>query len=165
MKVGIYYGTTTGTTEDIANRISTYFEDVDVIEVSQGIDNFLDYDLLILGSPTWGLGDLQDEWMIYIDEIEDMDLSNKYVALFGTGDQASFSDSFIDAIEILYNKVKKANAKLIGFTSTEGYNFDRSTAVKDGKFICLAIDELNQPELSDERVENWCEQLKKEMGI
>ena len=53
MKVGIYYGTTTGTTEDIANRISTYFDDVDVIEVSQGIDNFLDYDLLILGSPTW----------------------------------------------------------------------------------------------------------------
>lgn len=90
MKVGIYYGTTTGTTEDVANRIAQYFDDVDVIEVSNGIDNFLDYDLLILGSPTWGLGDLQDEWMVCIDEIDDMDLTGKYIALFGTGDQEAF---------------------------------------------------------------------------
>ena len=54
---------------------------------------------------------------------------------------------------------------MIGFTSTDGYNFDKSTAVKNGQFICLAIDELNQPELSDERVENWCDQLKKEIGM
>lgn len=164
MKVGIYYGTTTGTTEDVANRIANYFDDADVIEISNGIDNFLDYDLLILGSPTWGLGDLQDEWMIYIDEIADLDLSDKYVALFGTGDQASFPDSFIDAIELLYNKAKKANAKFVGFTSTDGYDFTRSTAVKNGKFIGLAIDEMNQPELSDDRIENWCNQLKEEIN-
>lgn len=163
MKVGIYFGTTTGITEDIANRISQHFDDVDVFEVSNGIDTFEDYDLLILGSPTWGLGDLQDDWMACIDEIEDMDLSEKYVALFGTGDQASFGDSFIDAIELLYNKVKKAKAKIIGFTSTEGYTYDRSLAEKNGKFICLAIDEMNQPELSDERIENWCIQLKEEV--
>ena len=163
MKVGIYYGTTTGTTEDIAHRIADNFDDADVIEISNGIDGFPDYDLLIWGSPTWGLGDLQDEWMIYIDEIEDMDLSDKYVALFGTGDQASFSDSFIDAIEILYNKAKKANAKLIGFTDTDGYEFTRSAAVKNGEFIGLAIDELNQPDLSEDRVNACCEQLKEEM--
>lgn len=164
MKVGIYFGTTTGITEDIANRIANQFDDVDVIEVSNGIDTFNDYDLLILGSPTWGLGDLQDDWMACIDEIDDMDLSDKYVALFGTGDQASFGDSFIDAIEILYNKITKAKGKLIGFTETEGYTYTRSLAEKNGKFIGLAIDEMNQPELSDERIENWCEQLKEEFG-
>ncbi len=163
MKTGIYFGTTTGTTEDIANRISNHFDDVDVIEVSEGIDTFNNYDLLILGSPTWGLGDLQDDWMACVDEIDDMDLSDKYVALFGTGDQASFSDSFIDAIDILYKKALKANAKIIGFTDIDGYDFTDSLAVKNGKFICLAIDELNQPELSDERIENWCNQLKEEI--
>lgn len=164
MKTGIYFGTTTGTTEDIANRISNHFDDVDVIEVSEGIDTFSDYDLLILGSPTWGLGDLQDDWMACVDEIDDMDLSDKYVALFGTGDQASFADSFIDAIEILYKKAEKANAKIIGFTDTDGYDFTASLAMRNGKFVGLAIDELNQPELSDNRIEDWCNQLKEEFG-
>lgn len=95
MKVGIYYGTTTGTTEDVANRIAQHFDDADVNEVSNGIDDFLSYDLLILVRPTWGLGDLQDEWMACIDEIDDMDLSDKYVALFGTGDQEAFADTFL----------------------------------------------------------------------
>lgn len=163
MKVGIFFGTTTGTTEDVANRIAAQFDDADVIEVSNGIDSFVDYDLLILGSPTWGLGDLQDEWVYCLDDIDNMDLSGKYVALFGTGDQASFGENFIDAIEVLYKKIKKTDAKLIGFTSTEGYDFTESAAVKNGMFICLAIDEMNQPELTDERIENWCNQLKEEV--
>lgn len=72
-------------------------------------------------------------------------------------------DTFVDAIDILYRKVKDLNAKIIGFTNTDGYTFTNSISMRNGKFVCLAIDDLNQPELSDERIENWCNQLKEEM--
>lgn len=164
MNIGVFYGTSTGITEDIAHRIGDYLG-ADVHEITEGIELFYDYDVLILGSPTWGIGDLQDDWMYVIDDIPDMDLSDKKVALFGTGDQAAYSDSFIDAIQLLYKKILKTQAKLIGFWDIEGndYDFTASLAIKNNKFMGLAIDEINQPELTDDRIKRWCEQLKKEM--
>lgn len=164
MKIGVFYGTSTGITEDIAHRIGDYLG-ADVHEITEGIDLFYDYDLLILGSPTWGIGDLQDDWMYVIDEIPTMDLSDKVVALFGTGDQEAYSDSFIDAIQLLYKKILKTKAKIVGFWDSKDndYDFTASIAMKGDKFLGLAIDEINQPHLTDERIERWCEQIKKEI--
>lgn len=164
MKIGVFYGTSTGITEDIAHRIADYLG-ADVHEITVGLDPFYDYDLLILGSPTWGIGDLQDDWMYVIDDIPQMDLSGKYVALFGTGDQQAYSDSFVDALLLLHKKISKTKAKIIGYwdTKNNGYNFTHSIALKNDKFLGLAIDEVSQPELTDERIEKWCEQIKSEI--
>lgn len=160
-KIGIFYGTTTGVTEDIANRISNNLEDVDVFNISGSEDKLGDYEVLILGTSTWGFGDLQDDWQSVLDTLSSLDLSGKKVAYFGTGDQSSFGDTFIDGIGIIHEEIEKTGATLIGETSTEGYDFSESRAVVNGKFLGLAIDEVNQPELTDERVESWTAELKK----
>lgn len=160
-KIGIFYGTTTGVTEDVAGRIAEKLEDVDVFNISGSEDKLGDYEVLILGTSTWGFGDLQDDWQSALDGLSSLDLSGKKVAYFGTGDQSSFADTYIDGIGIIHEEIEKTGATIIGQTSTEGYEHSGSRAEVDGKFLGLAIDEVNQPELTDERVESWTAELKK----
>lgn len=164
MKTIIVYGSTTGTTEEIGKKISKGFENSDTIDVSNlDFKTLVNYDLIILGTSTWGIGDLQDDWESNLFKLSNLDLSGKYVALFGTGDQESYSDSYIDGVGTIYQEVIKLKPTIIGSTSKDGYNFDSSTALINDRLIGLAIDEDSQGELTDERVKNWIEQLKKEI--
>lgn len=165
MKPVIIYGSTTGTTEGVANTISEKIGNATLMEVSSfngsyDIDNS---DLVIFGSSTWGIGDLQDDWIDKVDLLNDIDFSGKKVALFGTGDQEGYPDSFVSALKEIYDKVIARGGTVIGFTSTDGYTFDESDAVIDGKFIGLAIDEDCQSNLTDERITNWVAALKEEV--
>ena len=92
-----------------------------------------------------------------------MNLAGKTVALFGCGDSESFSDTFCDAIGTLYNELQPTGCTFAEGIGTEGYNFDSSTAVVDGKFLGLALDEVNQPDMTDERIAAWAENVKKHM--
>ena len=148
-KIGIFYGTTTGVTEDAANKIADKLDGADVFNIAGNEDKLGDYDVLILGTSTWGFGDLQD------------DLKGKKVAYFGCGDQMTFSETYVDGIGILNEEIEKTGAEVIGQTSTEGYDFSESRAFKNSKFLGLAIDEINQPDLTDERIDVWVEELKK----
>ena len=51
-------------------------------------------------------------------------------------------------------------AKVIGFTSTQGYYHDASKAQVEDKFVGLILDEDNQSDLTDERIENWVNEIK-----
>ena len=51
------------------------------------------------------------------------------------------------------------------FRRTDGYDFLSSTAQVDGRFVGLILDDNNQPDLTDERIDAWCMQLKQEAGI
>ena len=48
----------------------------------------------------------------------------------------------------------------MGEFSVEGYDFQHSPAVRDGKFVALLIDEVNQSELTEERITQWVEALR-----
>ena len=160
-KIGIFFGSTTGVTEEIANKISNNLEGAEVYNISGNEDKLNDFDVLILGTSTWGFGDLQDDWQGTLDELANLDLSGKKVAYFGTGDQSTFADTFIDGIGIINDEIEKTGALVIGQTSIDGYEFSGSKAVVDGEFLGLAIDEVNQSELTDDRVEKWISELKK----
>ena len=160
-KIGIFYGTTTGVTEDAANKIADKLDGADVFNIAGNEDKLGDYDVLILGTSTWGFGDLQDDWQTAVDELAKLDLKGKKVAYFGCGDQMTFSETYVDGIGILNEEIEKTGAEVIGQTSTEGYDFRASRAVKNSKFLGLAIDEINQPDLTDERIDVWVEELKK----
>ena len=118
--------------------------------------------MLLFGTSTWGFGDLQDDWAAVVDDLANKDFSAKKVGYFGSGDQGTFSDTFMDGIGILDEEIQKTGATIIGKTSVEGYEFNESRAVKNGQFLGLALDEVNQSELTDERIEAWVEQIKKE---
>lgn len=162
-KVGIFYGTTTGVTEDIAHRIADKIDGADIFNIDGNEDKLNDYDVLLLGASTWGFGDLQDDWQTVLDELSNLDLKGKKVGYFGTGDQGTFADTFIDALGIINDEIKKTGATIIGQTSTEGYEFSESRAVVDGKFLGLVVDEINQPDLTDERIDAWIEEIQKEL--
>ena len=87
------------------------------------------------------------------------------VALFGLGDQFSFSDTFQDALKMLADKVRQLGADLVGQWPNEGYEFDDSAALTGGKFLGLSLDEDNQSDLTAERVKTWVAQLKDEFGL
>ena len=162
-KVGIFYGTTTGVTEDIAHRIADKIDGADIFNIDGNEDKLNDYDVLLLGASTWGFGDLQDDWQTVLDELSNLDLKGKKVGYFGTGDQGTFADTFIDALGIINDEIKKTGVTVIGQTSTEGYEFSESRAVVDGKFLGLVVDEINQPDLTDERIDAWVEEIQKEL--
>lgn len=159
-KIAIVYGSSSGATESVAEKIQASFDDAKLFNAdSVSVDDLKPFDFLIFGASTTGVGDLQDDWETLLPQIEKMDFTGKTVALFGLGDSASFSTSFAGAMAFLYNALKD-KVKIVGAVSTDGYNFDDSEAVIDGKFVGLALDEDNEYEETDERIEKWVNDLK-----
>lgn len=166
-KIGVFYGSTTGTTEDVARRIAEKLNvpHGDIHDASALTDALVkEYDVLVLGTSTWGAGELQDDWYDGIKVLKQADLSHKFVALFGCGDSDSYSDTFCDGIGILYENLKATGCTFVGMTDTAGYTFDSSVAVVNGKFVGLPIDEVNEDSQTDERISQWVEELKKEIN-
>nr|WP_321268395.1 flavodoxin [uncultured Sulfurimonas sp.] len=161
-KIGLFYASSTGNTENIANKIKNKMTDVEVElhNISECSDDALDkYKFIIIGASTWGEGDLQDDWEDYFPNLQKTDFSTKTVALFGLGDQEEYCDNYLDAMGIIYDEVIKNGATVVGSWPTEGYEHDESRAIQNGEFVGLALDEDNQEELSDERIEVWIEQI------
>jgi flavodoxin I len=166
-KIGIFYGTSAGNTKDIANRIAAKMniESADVHDVASAkTDDLLSYDVLLFGSSTWGFGDLQDDWEGFIKTVASADLSEKKIALFGCGDSVAYSDTFCNALGTIYKAVKDKTA-VVGFTDTVGYSFDDSDAVVDGKFAGLVVDEDNESNLTEDRMDKWIAQLQKDLSL
>jgi len=140
----------------IAARLGV--EAVNVQDFTQ--DNIDANDNLIIGTSTWGAGELQDDWYDGVETLKGADLSGKTVAVFGCGDSASYSDTFCGAMAELYNAAKEAGATLVGEVSIDGYTFDDSDAVVDGKFVGLALDDINEDDKTDERIDAWVEAIR-----
>lgn len=164
-RIGIYYGSTTGSTQDVAEEIAKKLEvqKSDIHDVSNANNDFSSYDVVLFGSSTLGFGDLQDDWETYIDKVESADLGGKKVALFGCGDSSSYSDTFCDAVGKIHSVIKNKGCTIIGKTSTQGYTYDSSEAEIDGQFAGLLIDNDNESNLTDQRISLWIEELRREL--
>lgn len=165
-KTGIFYGSTTGVTESIAEQIASKLgiAQSDVHNVgSTDAQTTENYEALILGSSTWGAGDLQDDWYDFLDKLAGCNLNGKTVALFGCGDGASFGDTFCDAVGTIYEKLQNTGCTFIGSVKTNGYEYDASTAEVNGEFVGLLIDENNQADQTESRIEAWTEEVKKSL--
>lgn len=165
MATAIFYASNTGNTEDGAKKIAKELDIKDIFDIASG--NILlmkNYDRLIIGSSTWGEGDLQDDWEESWEQFQAIDFEGKIVALFGYGDQEQYSDNFVDAMGKIYEVIIKSGGKVIGNWNTNEYDFDESKAILDNEtFVGLALDEDNQAELTDERIKMWCNQIRDEI--
>ena len=90
-KIGLFVGSQTGKTEAAAEEIQEGLGGDDVvtihkIEEAENSD-FEKYDNIIIGCPTWDIGELQADWDGYFEELDNINFSGKKVAYFGTGDQ------------------------------------------------------------------------------
>ena len=163
-KIGIFYGSSTGQTEMVAEKLQRILgkDDTDVINVDSASGGDLEkYTYLIFGTPTWGIGDMQDDWEDFLTELNKADLSKKKVALFGLGDQDTYPESFADGVGVLYEKLK-GKTTVIGQWPSSGYRFTESDALRKDKFVGLIIDEENQSSMTDERLSKWVEIIRKE---
>ena len=162
----VIYGSSTGTCQGLAEKIGQQLsvQDDGIIDVQNlSADVVNKYDVLILGTSTWGAGEMQDDWYDGVKVLKQAGLQGKAVAVFGCGDSESYSDTFCGGMAELYNAARDAGATMMGEVATDGYNFDDSEAVVDGKFVGLALDEVNEDDKTDSRIEAWVEELKKNL--
>lgn len=171
--IGLFYGSSTSNTEYVAYELQEILSTlsgiaVNIHNIGQTDSEIMQqYEYLIFGIPTWNIGELQDDWDIFWPNLEKMDLSNKKVAIFGLGDQYGYPDTFQDAMGILAEEVLAHGAELLGYTDTVGYEFEDSAALSLDRnaFMGLALDEDNQHDMTQERLEKWAKQVLEEFGL
>ncbi len=164
MKIGLFYGSTTCYTEIVAEKIQAIIgaDLVDIFNIKdQPLALSLDYDFIIYGISTWDYGQLQEDWESIWSDINQLDLSDKIIALYGMGDQIGYTDWFQDALGMLHEQVSAQGAQIIGYWPNQGYEFTASKALTadESKFVGLSLDEDTQYNLTDERLDTWCEQI------
>ena len=118
------------------------------------------YDCLLLGSSTWGCGELQDDWFGFLEGLKGQDLSGKSVALFGCGDSSMYPDTFCDAVGILREELAGTGCRFVGAYAPQNYSVTDSKVCEDGKFVGLAIDEADSEAVSSEHLKQWIAVLK-----
>lgn len=156
-KYGIFYASTTGTTADVAARLGKIMgiAPEDIHNVSEtGPSALGNYETIIIGSSTWGSGDLADDMYDFIDGAQSLNLSGHRIAIFGCGDE-NMSDTFCDAVGKIYHKMKDSGAEMIGEYPADGYTFSHSEARVGDTMRGLVLDEVNHPEYTDRRLSAW----------
>ena len=164
-KIGLFYSFNTNKTAQVAKKIAENFDKSDIEEVNAEEvtkEQFSSFDNLVLGCPTWFDGELPNYWDEFVPDLEEIDLKGKTVAIYGNGDQKGYPENFCDAVGIMAELLEGLGAKVVGYTSREGYAYESSIAERGNKFCGLAIDFENQAKLTNKRVKDWAEQLKKE---
>ncbi|MCB4799116.1 flavodoxin [Neotamlana laminarinivorans] len=169
-KIGLFYGSDTGVTDDITRDFVTFWEDdnLEVMEIGDAsVDDFNEYDTLILGLSTWYDGDLQSDWEDFFDDFQTIDFTDKTVAIYGLGDQIGYAEYFIDGVGILAKVIIEKGGTVVGYWPTEGYRHTDSVALiedNEDMFYGLALDHDNESQLTDERLKAWIIQIKKEFN-
>ena len=159
---GIFYGSTTGNTEDLTGLIAQKLgvASADVYNVANADAGVVDaYDCLVLGSSTWGAGELQDDWYDFLSSLKKKDLGEKSVALFGCGDSSSYPDTFCDAMGLIKEGLSATGCTFIGEMEAVGYSETDSLAFADGKVLGLIADD-DEPNLTASRLAAWIEIIK-----
>lgn len=170
-KIGMFFGTDSGTTRLMAKKMAKRLGDLaskplNVNRIS--VDDMLRYDALILGTPSYGAGEVPGvatgvaagSWAEFLPQLQGRDLSGKTVALYGLGNQEKYADRFAGALFSLYDCFRSGGATVIGAWPTDGYQFEDSRAVVDGRFVGLVLDQNFQAMLSEDRIDAWLNDVK-----
>ena len=170
MRIKLIYGSDTGNTElvtaDLVKLLNK--DDVEVVTVDKVTEKDWESHInYLLGIPTWYDGELQSDWEDYFEEFKKINFTDKKVAIFGLGDQIGYDEWFCDGIGILGKVIIENGGKLLGYTQKDSsYDFDESLALADDSTLYgLALDEDNQPELTNERLKKWVIQIKNEFQL
>lgn len=176
-RIGIFFGTNTGKTRKVAKMIKKRFDDetmADPLNINRAtVEDINKYQYLIFGTPTLGEGELPglsadceaESWEEALPNLADVDLSGKTIALYGLGDQVGYAHEFVDALIELYHFAVSKGAKVVGAWPTEGYEFEHSESIIDGKFVGLALDMDNQAKLTEQRLDEWFKIIGPDFGL
>lgn len=174
-KIGLFFGPEKGSVHRVAKKVQAALGEqlVELISVNEAeLGDLNKYDNIIfgistVGKETWDSEYSNTDWAKFFPNIAQADYAGKKLAIFGLGDHVTYPGHFVNAMGRLYNEIKEACpvAEFVAPVSTEGYEFDESEALVEGKFIGLPLDEDFEPELTDARVAAWVADLKAAFGI
>lgn len=167
--VGIFFGSDTGNTENIAKMIQKQLGAgvAAVFDIAKSTKEEIEaFDIVLIGIPTWYYGEVQCDWDDFFPSLAEIDFTGKLVAMFGCGDQEDYAEYFCDALGAVRDIIEPNGAVIVGHWPTDGYHFEESKGLADANnFLGLTIDEDRQPELTTERVTRWVAQISAEMQL
>jgi flavodoxin I len=173
-KIALLYAPAKGSTEKVARLLQNKIgpEKIDIIQIEENTSTSIlnTYSKIIFGISTvgrdsWDSKYIKIAWDFFLPKLEKVDLKGKTVAIFGLGDHILYTNNFVDSMGALANTLVKCGVNLIGKTSVDGYKFNDSSAIIDEMFVGLPIDEDNEPELTDQRLNTWILNISKPLGI
>lgn len=173
-QIGLFYGSTTCYTEMAAEKIQAAInqrlgsETVKLFNIQDtALTHTSEFDILIFGISTWDFGELQEDWENTWDDLATLNLNDKLVACFGLGDQLGYADWFQDALGMLHDQAAAAGATMLGYWPNQGYQFTASKALSEDNshFVGLSLDDENQYDQTDTRIDQWCQQLLTELTL
>lgn len=172
-KIAIFFGPLDGAVHRVAKKVQNAIGNDKVVMVpvkDASVADLEKYDKIIfgistVGKETWHSIYSNVDWAKFLPEISKTRYEGKTLAIFGLGDHITYSATFVDHIGLLAGELTENGAKLVGQVPVDGYEFEESEAVADGMFMGLPVDEDFEPELTDERVNNWVEQLRPHFGF
>lgn len=173
-KTGLFYAPAGGSVERVAQKI------IDIIASDQ-LDSFLltqdsqpqqllAYDTLLFGISTvgrdrWDSAYGKIGWDFFLPRLNDIDLNQKKVAIFGLGNHILYPNNFVDALGWLGQKVLDRNGNLVGWCDPDNYEFDDSEGLINGRFPGLPLDEDNDNDLTDNRLNAWLRHVRPELLV
>jgi flavodoxin I len=168
-RIGLFYGSETGSTRQVAQVIKSHFDDATMsAPLDAGMasaEDVLSYDYLIVGAPTVGVGGLPAEWENLMERLRHVDLSGKTVAVFGLGDHVGYVGQFADAIGDLADFFAARGAQVVGSWPGSAYEGKVSHAVRGGRFTGLALDEENEADFTRNRVKTWLNMISPDFQL
>ncbi len=116
-KIKIVYGTGGGNTEIVCERVQEVLSkkhDVTLLKAKvTEPDDIGKFDLLVLASPTYGHGQLERYFAVFIKKLEEMDLKGKRCSIIGLGDPKYDSDYHIESIKVIMDFLKRKEAEIV----------------------------------------------------
>ncbi|MFA7138837.1 MAG: flavodoxin domain-containing protein [Bacteroidales bacterium] len=129
-------------------------------------EKLMEYSFIIaggstVGSETWEEVSGNNQWILFLKKCKEsgINLQGIKFAVFGLGDQILYPHHFVNDMAEIHKAFIAMGATPKGEWPSEGYRFSASRAHHDGKFVGLALDEVNEEEKSDERISKWIKQL------
>jgi flavodoxin I len=171
-KIALIYWPKKGSTEKAAYKIFDRFDKgtIDIFTITGfNTAEFGLYDAFIIGGSTTGADSWEDthktRWAEFFARLDKAGIHGKPFAQFGLGDQVLYPSHFVDGMSPIKDQFEKQGAVHKGWWPVTGYDFQESDSVENGMFYGLALDLVNQDELTDDRIDRWVAQVKKEFGI
>ena len=165
-KIGIFWGSSTDNTTVATEFMKDYLEmndhEVDIYNMEEtDVEKILEYDNIIIGCPTWHIGELQEDWDSVFLDYEKLDFNGKNGAFFGCGDQVGYPGNFLDAIGILAEPFMKNGGTLVGRCERDDYSFTGSKALDENdKLMGLGQDYDNDDEETcEDMMVMWLEDI------
>lgn len=168
--IGLFYAPSGGSVHKVAKRIKQKIKDrkVDMLYIRDvKPEDFLNYRNIILVSSTSGKdawnNDETDEWAVFMPGLQKLRLDGRRIALVGLGNSVLYPNNFVDGLSNFADLIEEKGGILIGKTETDGYTYTLSRSIQDNLFMGLPLDEDNEANQTDARIEKWLSLVLPEM--